>query len=135
MLNQRQLEILIELCEMPERYITSASFAKKQQVSLRTIQNDIKQIKAECADYPSIAFESTAHKGYRITVKNADRFSLLKEKLYQKFTSVSISFQNERINQLLHFLLEQHRSVCMYTIETTIFVSHSTLLNDLKQIS
>lgn len=43
MFNQRQLEILLELFEHPDTYITASVFAKKQGVSLRTVQNDIKR--------------------------------------------------------------------------------------------
>lgn len=40
MLNQRQLEILLELFEKPEVYMTASYFSGKHQCSLRTIQND-----------------------------------------------------------------------------------------------
>ena len=51
MFNRRQLEILLELCENPNSYITASYFAKKQQVSLRTIQSDIKAMKNELVEW------------------------------------------------------------------------------------
>ena len=42
LLNQRQLEILLELFEKPEVYMTASYFSSKHQCSLRTIQNDAK---------------------------------------------------------------------------------------------
>ena len=38
LLNQRQLEILLELFEKPEVYMTASYFSSKHQCSLRTIQ-------------------------------------------------------------------------------------------------
>ncbi len=38
MLNQRQIEILLELCNHTEEYLTASYFADKLNVSLRTVQ-------------------------------------------------------------------------------------------------
>lgn len=135
MLNQRQLEIVLELCEKPEVYMTAAYFAKKQQVSLRTVQNDIKQIKLELENAEHISFESTARKGCRILATDMSRMPMVKEYYYRQFSSVSVNYQNERINQILLLLLKQHRAISLYDMETSIFVSHSTLTNDLKRVS
>lgn len=135
MLNQRQLEIVLELCENPEVYMTASYFAKKQQVSLRTIQNDIKQIKLELKNAENISFESTARKGCRILADDMSRMPMVKEYYYRQFSSVSVNYQNERINQILLLLLKQHRAISLYDMETSIFVSQSTLTNDLKRVS
>lgn len=65
MFNRRQLEILLELCENPGRYMATSYFAQKQQVSLRTIQGDMKAIRNELAEYPCVAFQSVPPKGSR----------------------------------------------------------------------
>lgn len=135
MFNQRQLEILLELCENSDHYMTASYFAKKQQVSLRTIQNDIKQIKNELAGTACLEFQSVAPKGSRILVKDLSAFAALKDSLYQQFTNTSMNYQNERINQILLLLLNQHRAMSMYDIENTIYVSRSTLFNDLKRVA
>lgn len=57
-----------------------------------------------------------------------------KENLYQRFSNTSLNYQSERINKLLLLLLKQHRSISYYDVESAVFVSHSTLLNDLKRI-
>ncbi|MDR3766006.1 MAG: BglG family transcription antiterminator [Butyricicoccus sp.] len=134
MLNLRQLEIILELCENPGQYVTASSFAKKQQVSLRTIQNDIKQIKNELANTDCMEFQTVARKGCRIVVTNAETFPACKDFFYKQFSSSSI-YQNGRINQILQILLYQHRAQSLYDIENQIYVSHSTLLNDFKRVS
>ncbi len=134
MLTQRQLEILLELCENPDRYLTASYFAKKQQVSLRTIQNDVRQIKDEVMDKSCVQFHSAAPKGYCVRIIEPGEFVEWKEHLYQQFSRLAVGYQNERINQLLLLLLGQHRSISMYDLESKMFISRSTLLNDLKQI-
>ena len=134
MLSRRQLEILLELCENSGRYMTAPYFAQKQQVSLRTIQSDIRAIKDELAKSSCVEFQSASPKGSRITVKDPTEFIALKENLYQQFSNTSLNYQNERISQILLLLLKQHRSISYYDVENTIFVSRSTLLNDLKRV-
>ena len=134
MLSQRQLEILLELCENQDRFMTAAYFADKQQVSIRTIQNDIKAIKSALAEHPCAAFQSSGPKGSRIVVHNAAEFEILKEGLYQQFGKAPMAGQNERVNEVLLLLLRQHRSISYYDVENSFFVSHTTLTGDLKQI-
>jgi len=133
MLTQRQLEILLELCENPDQYLTAAYFAEKQQVSLRTLQNDIKAIKSAMADYACVDLQSAAPRGSRIVVLDEAAFTELKQNIYQQFGNTSMSYQSERINELLLLLLQQHGSISYYDVENTLFISHSTLLSDLKQ--
>lgn len=134
MLNQRQLEMIIELFEHPNNYMTVAYFAEKQQVTVRTIQNDIKRMKDELEKTNCIDFQSLSRKGCRIVIKESEEFRILKDYYYHQFSSCSTNYQNERINEILLLLLNQYRAISLYNIENTIFVSHSTLLNDLKQI-
>lgn len=134
MLNVRQLEIVLELCENPGAYVTASHFATKQQVSLRTIQNDIKQIKDELAQTACADFQAVARKGCRIVVSDAEQFAAFKDFYYKQFSSSSI-YQNGRINQILHLLLRQHRAISVYDIESQIHVSHSTLLGDFKHVA
>ena len=132
MLTQRQLEILLELCENPGQYMTAAFFAQKQQVSLRTVQSDMRAIKKSMSEYPCVEYQSMATKGSRIAVKNETEFAALKESLYQQFGNVTVNYQGERVNQLLLLLLNQKRPVSYYDVENAVFVSRNTLLNDLK---
>lgn len=135
MLNRRQIEIVLELCENCDRYMTASYFAEKQQVSLRTLQNDMKQIKDELADKDFLGLQSVVPKGSRIVVKNLAAFSQYKEKLTQQLGGGTVDYQEERVNQLLLMLLDQQRAISLYDAENAIFVSRSTLLSDLKRIN
>ena len=135
MLSRRQIEILLELCENPNTYMTAPYFVQKQQVSLRTIQGDIKAIKSELLQHPCVEFQSVSQKGSRIMVKDQAAFAEFKEDLYQQFSNTSLNNQSERISKILFLLLNQHRPISYYDVENTIFISHSTLLNDLKAVN
>lgn len=132
MLTQRQLEILLELCENPGQYMTAAFFAQKQQVSLRTVQSDMRAIKKSMNEYSCVEYQSMATKGSRIVVKNEAEFAALKDNLYQQFGNVTVNYQGERVNQLLLLLLNQKRPISYYDVENTVFISRNTLLSDLK---
>ena len=135
MLSRRQIEILLELCENSNTYMTAPYFAQKQQVSLRSIQGDVKAIKIELAQHPCMEFQSAPQKGSRVVIKDPEAFAAFKEDLYQQFGNTSLSNQSERVSKLLYLLLNQRRSISYYDVESTIFISHSTLLNDLKMVN
>lgn len=133
MLNRRQLEIVLELFENPGQYMTASYYSQKQQVSLRTIQSDIKAIKEELSKRSCVEFQSVTPKGSRVLVKDQTVFAELKDSLYREFCNTSMGYQNERVSKLLFLLLAQHRPISYYDVETKMFVSHSTLVGDLKR--
>lgn len=132
--SRRQIEILLELSENPGDYLTASYFAKKQQISLRTVQTDIKVIKNELANCKFVQIESVPPKGSRLIVINETDFLAFKENLYQDYTTTSQSYQDERITKLIFLLLCQHRPISFYDVENTLYISRSTLLNDLKKV-
>ena len=134
MLNQRQLETLLELFEKPEQFMTAAFFAEKQQVSVRTAQSDLRAIKTELEQYPCVSFQAVTAKGSRVVIQDASAFAALKEGFYQQFGNTTLNYQSERISQILILLLRQYRAVSYYDLENAVFVSHSTLMNDLKLV-
>ncbi len=132
MFNQRQLEILIELCENVGNYMSASYFATKHTCSLRTVQNDMKLIRENFPDKTCAKMESVVPKGTRIQVLDSDSFMEMRSALYQQFSNTTVSSQDERVSQLLLLLLQQKRALSMYDLETTIFVSRNTLFADLK---
>ena len=77
MLNQRQIEILLEFCNHTEEYLTASYFAEKLNVSLRTVQGDMKAIKQELEEESCACIVSKASKGSCIEVRDSDEFPLL----------------------------------------------------------
>lgn len=134
MLNQRQLEILLELCENEGQFMTASYFADSHGVSLRTIQNDMKAIRKEVEKSPCIRYESAVPKGSRIRIVDADAYTELRDSLYRQCSDAPAAGQNERIGQIVMTLLQQHRAVGLFDLENMIYVSRSTLFTDLKKV-
>ena len=134
MLNQRQLEIFLAMCEEAGQFITASRFSKLQSVSLRTIQNDLKAIRLYADEQDGIQFESVVPKGSRICVTDAEAFSSLRDDLLRQFSNTATSAQSERVGEIVRLLMKQHRAISMYDVETQIFVSRSTLFSDLKKV-
>ena len=134
MLSQRQIEILLEYCNHAGEYYTASWFADHFDVSLRTIQGDMKEIRAELEKESCMELVSKTSKGSTILVKNNDEFSAYVNALYQDMTTVSLTYPVSRITKLLLLLLNAHRAIRFSYIEEKFFISRSTLLNDLKKI-
>ena len=133
MLSQRQIEILLEYCNHAGEYYTASWFADHFDVSLRTIQGDMKEIRAELDKETCMELVSKTAKGSTILVKDMDEFSAYVNALYQEMTTVSLTYPVSRITKLLLLLLNAHRAIRFSYIEDKFFISRSTLLNDLKK--
>lgn len=134
MLNQRQIGILLEFCNHPGEFLTATYFAKQLDVSLRTVQGDIKTIRKELEKETCASLCSTVSKGSFIRVEDTEGFAALIDSLYQKYVTVSLNYPVSRISQILLLLLSRHRAVSLSEMEDLFFVSKSTLLNDLKRV-
>lgn len=133
MLSQRQIKILLELCEKQNQNMTASYFANKLRVSLRTVQSDIKIIRKETETSKCIQMITNISKGTHVIIKDKDAYSVFKDSLYKRHANVSISYQSGRVNKILYFLLKQRKATSLSTIESQIYVSHSTMLGDLKK--
>lgn len=134
MLNQRQIEIILEMWKKRGDYLTASFFAKQLNVSLRTVQGDMKNIRKIMEGQPSVNLVSVTSKGSCLEVLDEETFSIFINSLYQTYAHESLNYPSSRINQLLIYLLNQFRPISMMAIENHLYVSHSTLLNDLKKI-
>ena len=132
MLNQRQMEIILQMFETPEIRRTTSELAEERQVSMRTIQTDLKVIREALADRPCVSFISD-RRGSMVHITDPDGFEELKEQYILEYTEYT-NIQDERIDQILFYLLQRHRSVSVYDLESELYISGSTLGSDLKRI-
>lgn len=133
MLNQRQIEILLTMSNSPDVFFTASRFVEEHQVSLRTIQSDIKIIKESLEKELCACINSKPAKGSCLHINDYEDFSAFMSSLYQKYTNMSLSHPISRINNIILLLLNRHRPVSLLTIEDEMYISHSTLMNDLKK--
>ena len=133
MLNQRQFEILLEYCNHPGEYYSGRWFADHLNVSLRTIQGDMKEIRKEIEGESCLELVAKTSKGSTLIIHEADEFSAYVNTLYQEMTTVSLSYPTNRISGILLKLLMAQRAVSFSDIEDEYYISRSTLMNDLKR--
>lgn len=134
MLNQRQLEILLELCEAPGTYRTAAFFAREQGVGIRTIQSDMRAIRKELEGEERVAYRSMAARGSRIEIRDPEGAAAFKQELYQRLGNVGAGERGGRIGQILLLLLDRSRPMTYEDLEEAVFVSRTTLLGDLRRV-
>ena len=133
MLTKRQIEIFLELYENQNEYLKAKHFSESMDVSLRTIQNDLKAIKEEMTKHgEALNVESKVPFGTRIIIHNAMKAQKFVDSL--KTNDDSLNYQNDRLHRLLSFLLNQRRSISLNKCADFIYVSKSTLLNDLQKL-
>lgn len=134
MISQRQIEILLELCRESEKFLTASYFSKKMNVSLRTVQGDLKVIKDILAKEGSASIISAVSKGTCLHIENQEEFTAFLNSLYQEQAHVSLAYPTNRVLQISIYLLNQHKSVSINAVADEFFISASTLHNDLKKM-
>lgn len=133
MLTKRQTQIFLMLCENKNEYQKANHFSEELNVSLRTVQNDIKALKKELNSETSFEIESKVPFGTRLIVKNKESFNKYLSTL-KTHNDDSLNYKEGRIHKLLNFLLDQRKSVSLTQCADYIYVSKSTLINDLKEL-
>lgn len=134
MLSKRAIEVLMELCNHPDEFLTGSYLAEKFQVSLRTIQGDMREIKEELKDETCVNIISKTSKGSSVEIRDYEEFSALINTLYQEYSSTILNYSGGRISTLLLVLLNKHRAISLYELEEQLHISSSTLQNDLKKV-
>lgn len=127
--NQRQSKILEFLVECND-YKTSAQIAHHFDVSDRTIKEDIKSI-ISINDRAGINVISQTNRGYKIEVIDSEKYNFYK-KSYDNFADFNT--QNNRIQYILYRLLTSHNFLTLETLSNEMYVSISTIKNDIVLI-
>ena len=98
MLTKRQSSIFLELCEKVGEYYKANYFSDKFNISLRTIQNDIKAIKEDTASLSDIfIIDSKVPFGTRIRILDNERFSQYLSNLKLQSDEFNINYRDYRI--------------------------------------
>ena len=134
MLNQRQIGILLTLYENFGETMTTEQIAKKLKASLRTIQADMQVIRAELEVNGFAKLSSRRSKGTGLIIEDHNKFSDWINNLYMQHTIGAISYPLERVTRIIYILLERFRDMPMHELEDTLYISHSTLQSDLKNV-
>lgn len=134
MISKRQKDILLVLSGTNDT-ITAEMIAKELGVSDRTIRNELKALQADCRHW-GVFIESVRGLGYKLQIVDsalyAEKFSQLvieKKEEYDQFLD-----QDGRVLYLLKILLLSKKEIKIEQFEDQIYVSKSTIQNDLKKV-
>ena len=130
MLNIRQQKILGEFYQFSPIYLTSTHFAKEFDVSLRTIQTDLKQIRQCLAEDHFAVLKSVPSKGSYLEILDMPKCQRFIKSLSGTKSS---SEQSQRVRELCNFLLNQHRACSKQKLCAQLYVTSSTLTLDLNK--
>lgn len=132
MLNTRLMTILKELMGA-KAPVTSTYLAKKIQVTSRTIRNDIKELEAEvCLHGASI--QSVRGTGYILNIHDDKLFRFYLNRMFQSQPGVIPSNSEDRVIYIIKKLLLAEKSVKLDELAKELFVSKSTIQNDLRDV-
>lgn len=135
MFSKRQKEILLYLINSNQP-VTAAWISKELNVSDRTIRNDLKELQNISA-IVGLKIELIRGKGFVVRVFDKDIFSQkLNELTNDKINPSTVDFseQDNRVLYLLSRFLLENKYIKLATIEDEMFVSKSTIQNDLKEV-
>ncbi|OMD90210.1 PTS sugar transporter [Paenibacillus odorifer] len=133
--SKRQKEILLYLINSNQP-VTAAWIAKELNVSDRTIRNDLKELQNISAII-GLKIELIRGKGFAAKITDINLFhqefgDLTSDKI--SYTTIDFSEQDNRVFYLLNRFLLKNNYIKLATIEDEMFVSKSTIQNDLKEV-
>lgn len=125
-LNLRQRKLL-HLIQTKNRITTGAEIAMELNVSSRTIRNDVAEINQVLSEYDACIL-SQKGKGYSFYANNPD--------LFQETSRIDTAFftPEDRVRYLAFQFCLSDLPINMYDLEEEMFVSHTTLENDLQNL-
>lgn len=132
-LSGRQLQMLIDLCEIKDDYLTSNYFSQKYDISIRTVQNDISAIKIELKTLKFLELIAIPSKGSKILIKDNKEYQRYIDKSTQSVYADGLNSKEARIKKIISILLCSKKAISAQHLADRLFVSKSTLMSDIKQ--
>ncbi|NTW96487.1 MAG: transcription antiterminator [Erysipelotrichaceae bacterium] len=132
MLSERQFKILSELSEDNRSYLTANFLAEKFQLSVRTIKSELSIIKREIDFFDFVDFISFPSKGYRLEIHDKKQFKSYIDKQMETLYRDVLGTPKDRVNKIIALLFESKQGMDVQHMADRLFVSKSTLANDLK---
>ena len=132
-LSNRQLKILMDL-DADDVYITGPILSSKHGVSLRTIQNDLTEIKSITHDFDFMTIVSVPSKGNKMIVNDRFQYKRFIEDQTTRQQTQALDSREERIRKIIALLFSLKKSISVQHMADRLFVSKSTLINDLKEV-
>lgn len=131
MLDDRMKKIIRELSD--KEYVTAGNLAEILRLNEKTVRTTIGKMRSSLEEY-GVRIESKTRKGYRLAIIDQKKYqSLLNDKTFLAKTEIPNSSQ-EREMWLLNYLLSENKFVRIDDLCEMLYISRSTVSNDLRKV-
>lgn len=132
MLTERQFQLFMHYVNNQEDFVIANDLASLFEVSLRTIQNEIKLLRKFCKQYTSFKFSTRSNKGAKLEILDKQQFNYDLDSI-KKEALTSYPTDN-RLNSLLLFLLDRSTPVTKFELMDHFFISETTLYHSINKV-
>ena len=131
MLTQRQIQIFSLLEQKQEDYMTGTMLSEAIDCSIKTLQNEIKDLKNTLEAY-DIEILSMTSRGYQLFIHDENLYQEFKQTLIREEEQADFNHQTYRINFILSELLKSEEYMKADQLADAMFVSRSSISGDIK---
>lgn len=131
MLDARMKKIIIELSD--SEYVTASELAKILNLNEKTVRTTIGKMRDSLDEY-GIEIESKTRKGYHLLIYDKEKYQAFINNDEWLSKNDIPNNSKEREEWLLDYLLKQHKFVRIDDLSEMLYVSRSTITNDIRNV-
>ena len=131
MLDARMKKIIIELSD--SEYVTASELAKILDLNEKTVRTTIGKMRDSLDEY-GIEIESKTRKGYHLLIYDKEKYQAFINNDEWLSKNDIPNNSKEREEWLLDYLLKQHYFVRIDDLSEMLYVSRSTITNDIRNV-
>ena len=131
MLAARMKKIIIELSD--SEYVTASELAKILDLNEKTVRTTIGKMRDSLDEY-GIEIESKTRKGYHLLIYDKEKYQAFINNDEWLSKNDIPNNSKEREEWLLDYLLKQHKFVRIDDLSEMLYVSRSTITNDIRNV-
>ena len=131
MLDARMKKIIIELSD--SEYVTASELAKILDLNEKTVRTTIGKMRDSLDEY-GIEIESKTRKGYHLLIYDKEKYQAFINNDEWLSKNDIPNNSKEREEWLLDYLLKQHKFVRIDDLSEMLYVSRSTITNDIRKV-
>lgn len=130
-LDARMKKIIIELSD--SEYVTASELAKILDLNEKTVRTTIGKMRDSLDEY-GIEIESKTRKGYHLLIYDKEKYQAFINNDEWLSKNDIPNNSKEREEWLLDYLLKQHKFVRIDDLSEMLYVSRSTITNDIRNV-
>lgn len=131
MLDARMKKIIIELSD--SEYVTASELAKILDLNEKTVRTTIGKMRDSLDEY-GVEIESKTRKGYHLLIYDKEKYQAFINNDEWLSKNDIPNNSKEREEWLLDYLLKQHKFVRIDDLSEMLYVSRSTITNDIRNV-